>query len=88
MTYTKKYNKDLIDRRNEFPDNWQEYRYAKSDAFNKTIQDCIRWYRHPFNMSLDSIAEKVGLKDRRYVASYLNKAKKVIKSNENAPRTD
>lgn len=65
-------------RQQQFPANWEKYRYAKSDSHDTLIRQCIRLYLLPRCLTLDEIAERTGAGDRRFVASYLNKAKKRI----------
>jgi len=82
------YAKNWEERQQQFPQDWRRYRYAKTDHFNNTIKKCIDLYLAPDEFSLNSIADMVGLPDRRTVASYLSKAKQRIKqTNENTPKT-
>ena len=62
----------------QFPKNWKEFRYARSENMNTKIKTIIELYLDESVPTLDAIAKQTQLIDRRSVAAYLSKAKKKI----------
>lgn len=68
----------LEERRSHFPAGWENTEFSKLSDHNELYLRCIRLYIDDRVLKLDTIAEMIGVPDRRFVSSYINRAKKMI----------